>query len=86
MTVADQMAFEALPVDVQDLARRVLGAAQTANAVDLPMVEKAYEQGWEDCNAEWQDNSPWLDHHDKANAAREIIGLPPVSRQKKVAA
>ena len=43
-TVADLHAFESLPDDVQQLARRVLGAA----AVPDPNAIKAYRQGWED--------------------------------------
>lgn len=43
-SVADVVAFESLPDEVQELAKRVLGPSDPGGS-----VVDAYEAGWEDC-------------------------------------
>lgn len=82
-SVADVAAFEALPPEVQALARRVCGDPEVI-VTSLEAVTEAYQQGWDDCDSAWQDAGPYLPTGAAEEAAREILGLPPKKRAGKV--
>jgi hypothetical protein len=71
-SLADVLAFEALPVETQELARRVVGAASAPDDL-VALVAKAYEEGFEDCADEIDISRPHCsERHAKVRAAQII--------------
>ena len=58
-SVADQLAFDALPDDVKQMVQRIYGDAPSAYTEDD--LREAYEAGWEDCTDEirYSHSSDW---------------------------
>ena len=55
-TVADELAFEALPIEVQELAQRILGKQSGGFTEDE--MEDAYKAGFEDACKSTEVNTP----------------------------
>jgi len=66
-SVADLVAFEALPTETRELARRVLGTLP----VGAELLEEAYTQGWGDCADEF--DRPYLNSRAASRAALAIL-------------
>lgn len=63
-TVADEIAFENLPIEIQELAQRVLGTPKSVFTAED--VAEAYNAGFDDAcdsfDTPWRDNSAGMDY------------------------